>query len=160
MEIELQKVSDSEKGILANLLQLCMHDYTELEPFEIGSDGRFHYRWFDAYFEEECRYAYLLKVENNLGGFVLVRKNPDKEDWDYQIAEFFILRRYRNQGIGTTVANKTLERFEGLWEISYSVANKPALKFWKKVSEHYSNVEHQTHFDGNDRSRYLIHTAK
>ncbi len=159
MNIELQRVTIAEKSILRNLVHLCMHDYSEFDQFEIGLDGMFAYRWFEAYFQEKERHAYLISINKNLAGFVMVRMNPGNEDWDYQIAEFFILRRYRRLGIGTLVSQQLLNKYTGLWEISYSASNQAASKLWNSILKDYPNKQHQVDFGEKGRNRFLIETG-
>ena len=160
MNIELQRVTIAEKSILQNLVHLCMHDYSEFDHFEIGSDGMFTYRWFEAYFQEKERHAYLISVNKNLAGFVMVRANPENKDWDYQIAEFFILRRYRRLGVGTLVAQQLLNKYTGLWEISYAANNQAASKLWNSIAKDYPNKQHQIDFSEKGRNRFLIKTGE
>ena len=158
MNIELQEVTEAEKGVLQNLVHLCMHDYSEFDKFEIGPEGEFTYRWFEAYFREDGRDAYLIRVDENLGGFVMVRSNPGEEDWDFQIAEFFILRRYRRMGMGSLVSQKILNSRKGVWEISYDTRNEAASNLWNSISKLYSDVQLQKNFGEKDRNRFLIQT--
>ncbi|MEX0289636.1 MAG: GNAT family N-acetyltransferase [Flavobacteriaceae bacterium] len=158
MNFCLQEVTKSEKEILRNLVNLCMHDYSEFDKFEVGPEGEFSYRWFGTYFEEEGRYAYLIRVDGNLGGFVMVRSNPGDEDWDFQIAEFFILRRYRRMGLGSLVSQQILNSRRGLWEISYDVRNESASYLWSSISKMYTDAQLQVDYGEKGRNRFLIQT--
>lgn len=159
MNIELQRVTITEKSILRNLIHLCMHDYSEFDHFEIGPDGLFTYRWFEAYFQEKERHAYLISANQNLAGFVMMRTNPENKDWDYQIAEFFILRRYRRLGVGTWASQQLLNKYPGLWEIAYSASNRTASKFWHLISQNHLNKQHHIDFGEKGRNRFLIETG-
>ena len=159
MSVELKRVAPREKNVLWRLMQLCMHDYSEFDRFEIGSDGKFNYHWFDAYFKEAHRYPYFIRVGGQLGGFVMVRESNGEEDWDFQIAEFFILRRYRRTGIGRDAARKTLSLLSGKWSVSFDDANTPAVYFWRAVAGEYENVVLQREPGQEKRGRYLITIA-
>ena len=43
---------------------------------------------------------------------------------------FFVLRRYRRDGVGTEVARQIWSRYTGRWEVRVMEANKAALAFW------------------------------
>ncbi|MCY9656485.1 GNAT family N-acetyltransferase [Paenibacillus chondroitinus] len=78
---------------------------------------------------------------DKLAGFVLVRKITEGESPKVSVAEFFILRKYRGQGIGKKVAHKLFEMFKGNWSVSWLEKNLPAKTFWTKVIMEYSNGE-------------------
>ena len=159
MNIELQPVTKSEKEILRNLVHLYLHDYSEFDNLEVGPDGQFSYPWFEAYFEDPGRFAYLVRIDKYLSGFVMVRSNSGDQDWDFQIAEFFILRRYRRKGLGSSVAQQVLNSRRGLWEIAYDSDNESASYLWNSISKLYSQVQLQADFGEKGRNRFLIQTA-
>ena len=158
MGVKLQEVHPPETDALWRLMQLCMHDYSEFDRFEIGLDGNFNYRWFDAYFREAERYPFFIRVGGQLGGFVLVRESKGEEDWDFQIAEFFILRRYRRMGIGRDAGRQVLRMFPGVWGISFDDENTPANNFWRSIVRQFEQVLLQRDPGHQNRGRYLITT--
>ena len=84
-------------------------------------------------------------MDSRLAGFVLVKEgslyldNPADNDIPMQVAEYFILRKYRRQGLGTQVAWKIFDRFPGRWEIAEIVENTSAQVFWRKIIGQYTN---------------------
>ena len=70
--IKLKKIEAKDKSILQNLFQLYMHDITASLPMDVNEHGLFEYNYIDYYFTEESRYAYLIYVEENIAGFVLI----------------------------------------------------------------------------------------
>lgn len=141
MNIELQIATIEDKPILRHLLQLCLHDYSEFNGKEVNDHGLFDYPYLDHYWTEAGRYPFLVKVEGKLAGFVLVRDLAiDGDEPLWQMAEFFILRKYRRQGIGRSVANQMFDRFKGRWEVTQEEGNLPAREFWAKVVENNSKT--------------------
>lgn len=57
----------------------------------------------------------------------------------FSIAEFFILRKYRRQGIAKEAAFKVFDMFKGNWSVSWLEKNLPAKTFWTKVILEYSD---------------------
>jgi predicted acetyltransferase len=53
-----------------------------------------------------------------------------RDDEAYDVAEFFVLRRYRHRGIGRALAEKVWHRFPGKWQIRVMANNFVALRFW------------------------------
>ena len=60
------------------------------------------------YWTQEERHPYILKYDGKLAGFVLERFN---EDGMNEIAEFFVLNKYRKHGAGTFMANEMLKKY-------------------------------------------------
>lgn len=58
---------------------------------------------------------------------------PSGQPIDQALAEFFILRKYRRNGVGRRAANELLVRLPGTWELAVTDYNKPALGFWRRV---------------------------
>jgi predicted acetyltransferase len=49
------------------------------------------------------------------------------------MAEFFVLRRYRRQGVGERAARAAFGRFPGPWEVRERAGNDAAIAFWRRV---------------------------
>ncbi len=141
--IEIIPASVEQKAILANLLELYMYDFCEFVDLEIGPDGRFGYSDLDIYWTEPARHPFLVYVDTRLAGFTLIdglpRGAPGVTVWD--VAEFFILRRYRRTGIGTQVAHQVWKRFPGRWEVRVIVSNEPAYRFWGRAIKSFAGQE-------------------
>ena len=133
--VEIALASAADQPILANLLELYAHDFSEFHSVEISSDGRFHYNELPLYFTDPARIPLLIRVGGKLAGFAFVRKGSRisnrPEVWD--MAEFFILRAWRRRGIGARAAALVFRRFPGVWEVRAMHANPQADPFWQKA---------------------------
>ena len=74
----------------------------------------------------------------------------------YEIAEFFVLNKYRKLKAGTYMANKMFEKYKGKWEIRTLLKNKSAQEFWKKTIKDYSNGNFKEQLIRNN-SRYAFY---
>jgi predicted acetyltransferase len=130
--IEVIPAAPEQAPILANLLELYAHDFSEFHDVVIGADGRFGYKSLPLYWNEPGRHPFLVWVDGKLAGLALVKKGSEVSGnetvWD--MAEFFVLRGYRRRGIGTHMAHQVWRRFPGLWEVRVMQANLAALPFW------------------------------
>jgi predicted acetyltransferase len=117
-----------EMPIVANLLQLYAHDFSEFHDLELGPDGRFNYPPLPLYWSDPNRHPFLVRIEGKLAGFVLVKM--ESSIWD--MVEFFVVRGYRRQGIGTAIAHEIWKRFPGPWEVRVMQLNHSALQFWQR----------------------------
>ena len=61
MDIYLQSVTAAQKDTLYRLLQYSLFEESAADGNRIGADGLFDYPWFDAYFSEKDREAYLIR---------------------------------------------------------------------------------------------------
>lgn len=101
------------------------------------------YECFDLknYFEDESRRAYLVRVENELAGFVLLNQIGTDTRTDWNIGEFFILAKFQRKGVGRNIAKKIWDQHPGIWEVAVIPENRTALAFWHKAIGHYM-LEH------------------
>ena len=115
LTIEVVAAAPEQEPILANLLEMYAHDFSEFAAVELGADGRFGYPRLPLYWTEPDRHPLLVRVDGKWAGFVLVKRGSevsgDANVWD--VAEFFIARRYRRRGIGMNVAHEVWCRFPG-----------------------------------------------
>ena len=111
----------------------------------MNSNGIFEYNWFDNYFTDDDRQAFLVKEvgTNKLLGFVMINEYVQKCDKGHSIAEFMIIPKYRRKGIGRQVAEKCFDEYEGAWEVSPSQGSERAYKFWENVINNYTHNNYQ-----------------
>jgi predicted acetyltransferase len=135
MGVELVAATADQEPILANLLELYAHDFSEISDLRLDPDGRFGYAPLPLYWRESNRHPFLVKVDDTLAGFVLVKKGSevsgDENVWD--VAEFFIARGYRRRGIGMKIAHAVWARFPGRWEVRVMESNTEAKEFWQSA---------------------------
>ena len=135
MVIELIRAESGQELILANLLQLYAHDFSEFYDLDLGADGRFVYKELPLYFQESTRHPFLIRKNGQWAGLVLVQRgsqisaNPDV--WD--MTEFFVVRGFRRRGVGTDIAHRVWRRFPGKWEVRVMEANQSAQPFWERA---------------------------
>ena len=134
-QVHLIPATREQEPVLANLLELYLHDFSEFLNLSIGEDGRFGYKHLSLYWSEPDRYPFFVEVDGKLAGLLLVKTtqavSANQNVWD--MAEFFILRGHRRRGIGTKVAHKVWKLFPGQWEVRVMEANVQAHKFWSRA---------------------------
>ena len=144
MNIELNRVTADQKSVLNQLLELYCYDFSEYLNTDVDEKGLFKYKYQDEYFQEDDRHAFFINVDGKLAGFVLVNKDLKLAKEGYCIAEFFILKKYRNKGLGTKAAHLAFNQFKGHWEVSVITINQPATQFWLKAIDQYTDGEFQS----------------
>src|ERR1041385_7994093 len=134
-QVQVQPATIDQQAVLANLLELYAHDFSEFYDVELGEDGRFGYPSLPLYWSEPGRHPFLIRVHGKLAGFALIKRGQgvlNNEDvWD--MAEFFIVRGRRRQSVGVTAAHELWSRFPGVWEVRVMEANRSAVPFWERA---------------------------
>jgi predicted acetyltransferase len=139
--IRLEAAAERDAPVLANLLELYIHDLSEIFEFDVRPDGRFGYDRLPSYWREpERRFPFLIRVGGELAGFALVtRGSPATEDpADLDVAEFFVLRRYRRRGVGRQAAHALWDRLTGSWVVRVADRNDRGRAFWEPVVSAYT----------------------
>ena len=133
--VSLDQASEADSAVLSNLLELYIHDMSEVFPHvQLGPDGRFGYSRLPLYWSEPGRrFAFLIRCDGRIGGFILVTRGspavPDPTVLD--VAEFFVLRQYRRAGTGREAASLLWNRLRGRWIVRVLERNAGALAFWR-----------------------------
>lgn len=144
MKTEMVLLPYEEKTVLYHLIQLYRYDSSEFDGHVLNPHGLYLYKYFDHQWTDEYRRPFIVKVDGEVAGFVLLILDLPKEYTKWSTAEktniisdFFIMRKYRRKGVGKTVAYEIFERFPGTWEVRQTAANQPAYTFWKHVISKY-----------------------
>lgn len=147
--IELKKVEAKDRQLFWNVNQKYLYEMTNYYDDLMDEEGNYQYGYFDEYFTDPKRIAYLIYYNNNLAGFAMINpysylnKTPD-----YVMAEFTIFPVYRNKHIATNVIDSIFQQHAGLWEIKYNENNLPAKMLWNKVCAKYNPTQtHLTEFE-------------
>lgn len=137
INISLSKVTKNEKNIFYNLNQLFAYDFSELNKMDINDDGLYQpLNDVDEYYTKDNYISFLIKVEGKLAGLAVI-KFIDEEGINY-LRHFFIMRKYRRLKIGERAANMIFDMFPGKWRVSQFDFNEPAICFWRKIIERYT----------------------
>lgn len=127
---------------MERLLQLYLHDFSELAPRrsiygEVDASGLFPYPpGLDGYRREPDREPLLIRADGAVAGFVLLNRwSALDRPVDRAVAEFFVLRKYRRAGVGTRAALQAFRDRPGRWEVAVASRNPAALRFWRHVAQ-------------------------
>jgi len=139
MNLQLVKATIEFKPVISGLMQFYMYDFSEYTKQDVGPNGLFGtYLYLDDYWIEENRFPYIIKLDDQLIGFVFVKEIEGEEKKYFSMAEFFILRKYRRREFGNRMAKDVFDLHRGNWEVYQIEANKPAQSFWRLVISDYT----------------------
>jgi predicted acetyltransferase len=145
MNISVLPATIDEHPVLENLLQLYIYDFSEIVGLDVADDGRFKDKSLSLYWQDSWRHPYLIRADGKLAGFALVhersRLSGEMGIWD--LAEFFVMRKYRRQGIGSLVATRLFETHRGKWEIRQRHDNGVASAFWRSLLTEFTGGKYE-----------------
>ncbi len=134
MEVSLKEIRLESRHVLENLFPYYIYDMSEYMGWTPNESGLFTYNSdsFDVYWEKSDHVPYFIYFGEELAGFVLVRKYPEN-DSVYDIAQFFVLRKFKGKGVGKRSLELVVRLFPGKWQIRVLIENGGALNFWKSA---------------------------
>jgi len=140
-EVAISAAAPHDIDVMSNLLELYIHDLSQVFSLDVGRDGRFGYAKLPLYWSEpEKRFPFLIHCGTQIVGFALVTRGSPASDKpeDLDIAEFFILRRYRRSGVGRRAAALLWNQLAGSWVVRVSEGNSNGYDFWASVIAEYT----------------------
>ena len=140
LTIQVIPAEVEQKPIIAQLYELYTYEMTDLADFDIGDNGFYGYSELPLYWTNANKHPYLVWVNKKLAGFILVQQgSPIDEDQDiWDIAEFFIMRKFRKKGVGQFAMQQILEKYNGRWQVRVWDNNKVAHAFWDSIIKKFS----------------------
>ncbi len=136
--VSLRQVVADDKMLLFNLLQKMLCEMTNYYDNDIDGEGNYEYPFFDCYFSEPDRKAFLVLYDERIAGFLMV--NPYSyigQNPDYVLAECFILPKFRKKHIARDAVGLLFRMFPGHWEVKYNTRNVPAARLWNQIAQPY-----------------------
>jgi predicted acetyltransferase len=145
--LEVVPATEDDRETIANLIQLYLYDMTDEGVWPIGADGRYGYDLLDRFWQ----HPYLLRANGELAGFALVMDEcpltGERPCWF--MAEFFVLRGYRRQGIGREAVAELLRRHAGRWHVAVTRSHVRSEAFWAGVLGGFPGLtERELTFEG------------
>ena len=160
MKITIESIAVEQKSVFVQMMELYNYDFSEFSNDDLNEYGYFGYSRIDDYWNEEGRYPFFVRVDGKLAGLVLVRSCSEYMDLQrpHNIAEFFIMKKYRRKGVGRVAAMKIFDMFPGGWEVSQWANNLPAQNFWKQVISEYTSEKYDM-FTTTDRKSTRLNSS-
>ena len=125
MLAQIRKAEIADQSIVREYLQDCLKELSAFGEVEQT------YAYFDNYWIEPTRRPYVIEVDGGPIGFIFVNQcSPSGRGTDYAVAEFYVARRWRGQGLGMQAARQVFQEHPGQWELHFFNANATAQSFW------------------------------
>jgi predicted acetyltransferase len=136
--VKLERASPGQRGVLASLAQLYIHDFTDfLGPtrLDVGEDGRYADEMgLENYWSQPDHSVWFIRADAALAGFALLNaRTHSGRRADFNMAQFFVLRPYRGKDVAARAVVDILGRHPGEWEVAVLARNLPAMRFWPRA---------------------------
>ena len=120
------------------MLELYQHDLSDIWDQDLDFHGEYGYA-LDQYWDAEGCHPFIATVGGKYAGFALVNREVLVGTDGYCVDQFFVLKKYRRQGIGQAMAKSVFSALPGRWEVCQTRQNVAAQEFWRKVIGEYTD---------------------
>lgn len=133
--VELLQTGAEQAELIRNLYQFYAYESSDWEQEDVEVDGRFyiHEEHLARYWQEPQWSANLILVDGFIAGFLLVERSELPALNALELADLFILKRYRRKGIGRAVVSQVLTSGESDWLVRFYDQDETAQAFWRAV---------------------------
>lgn len=143
MDIEIIPAKQEFQQTIQNMARFYAYDMSEYmgkvqDNWDFPEDGLYEAHDLSIYWNELNRYPFLIRVNRELAGFILINKVGSSPEVDWNMGEFFVVRKFKRQGIGSYAAKWCFDNFPGVWEVMQMPGNEGAIQFWNTVVTDYT----------------------
>lgn len=148
-EIELIETGPEHAELIRNLYQFYAYESSDWEQEDVEVDGRFyiHEEHLARYWQEPQWSANLILVDGFIAGFLLIERSELPGIDALELADLFILKKYRRQGVGQAVASQVLTSGNSDWLVRFYRQDESALAFWRRVLGELARPVHELVLD-------------
>jgi predicted acetyltransferase len=139
-EISVTRAAEAERALLQRMLELYQHDLSDIWDQDLDANGEYGYA-LDRYWDDPLCTPYLIRVDGHAAGLALVDnkvKIPGDEFW---MDQFFIMKKYRGNGVGAIAAKRVFALHPGRWQVGQMTANHAAQLFWRRVIGEFTSSD-------------------
>ncbi|MCY1425107.1 hypothetical protein D9M71_408870 [compost metagenome] len=142
--VELVQTGPEHAELIRNLYQFYAYESSDWEQEDVEADGRFyiHEEHLARYWQEPQWSANLVLLDGLIAGFLLIERSELPGVDALELADLFILKKYRRQGIGQALATQVLTSGAEAWLVRFYRQDETALAFWRAVLDELPRPVH------------------
>ena len=140
----VRMASLSDRLPIQRMLELYQHDLSEIWDQDLDSHGEYGYA-LDRYWDTEGFHPFVVTLNGKYAGFALVNQAVRIGTHGYWMDQFFILKKFRHQGVGQSLAQSVFAALRGRWEVGQMLENSQAQAFWRAVISTYTRGRFKEH---------------
>jgi predicted acetyltransferase len=141
--IELVPATLSDLPIMQAMASYYVYDMSEFlgdaPGWAFPDTGVYECDDLRPYFEDAKASPCFIRVSGELAGFAIVNTLGSDPTVEFNMAQFFVHRKFKGRGVGAYAATACFRRYRGLWEVMVIPGNRGALAFWRKVVGTFTN---------------------
>jgi [ribosomal protein S5]-alanine N-acetyltransferase len=134
---ELVEAKREEAPVMQAMATYYVYDMSEYvgdEPgWEFPETGLYECISFQPYFEDADAHPYFIRVAGELAGFAIVDTRGSQTEVQFNMAQFFVHRKFKGRGVGADAARQCFARYPGFWEVNVIPQNRGAFAFWRRI---------------------------
>jgi predicted acetyltransferase len=137
--VEVRLADAADRVLIRNLYPLYLHDLSAYTGFyDVDERGVFFPDYLPDWLDRRSpvQHPLVIRAAGRPAGFALVAQAPYPHmgpGRDVRMCEFFVLHRWRRQGVGRRAARAVFAMFPGVWEVTELPGNAAATSFWRAV---------------------------
>ncbi|MBU8567943.1 GNAT family N-acetyltransferase [Virgibacillus pantothenticus] len=136
LSVEIKEANSEDKNSVENLFQFYLHDLSEYtDNLNIAKNGNFDTSDVELFFTKDNLLPLKIVLEDEIIGFIFLIKGKTV---NYVINDMFILRKFRNRGLGKIVVKKVFTQYKGTYAVMQLINNKSAVTFWHSL---YNDIQ-------------------
>jgi predicted acetyltransferase len=133
--VEIKVAMLEQKPVLKWLLELYVEEFAQMTGGRVAQKQVFvDGEYVDLFWKTSDWIPLLIFYHDKVAGFALVISGSGVR----ALPEFFILKKYRRQGIGKQAAFQIFDQYPGRWQVMESDFNSAGQEFWRRVISEYT----------------------
>ena len=134
MSIEICPHTEDHKAVIWNLFQFYCYETSIEDECDVDDSGLYSLSpaYFARYWTESRWSAHLLRWDGAIAGFALIEAS-DALPGAQEIADLFVMKRFRRRGIATQVARHFMSRRVVPWTVVIFDEALEARAFWASM---------------------------
>ena len=135
MTVKLAPASSDQRCWIRSELQSYLAELSQFASIEKNAEGQYDYPYLDFYWRERDRHPFIIYLDNDAVGFLLVREDLDPADGTSltEIAELYIQPAFRQRSVASSAIKEVLGYFPGNWRAAVLPTNDVAYAFWRRL---------------------------
>ena len=144
-DLEVRAATLADRLPISRMLELYQHDLSDVWDQDLDTNGLYGYSLEKYWTNPACK-AFVFLLAGKYAGFALIDDSVSLTENEHWMAQFFVVKKYRRQGVGGAAAMSVFDQVRGQWEVGQMRKNFPARAFWRRVVGDYTGgrfVEHE-----------------
>ncbi len=148
--VKLVPVSAANYHTIQNMARFYVYDMSEYlghqRGWEIPLNGLYECIDFKKYWDNpEKQFPFFIYYKDEIAGFAIIDKEGRSPDVEYNMAQFFVIRKFKRKRIGEFAACECFNRFTGKWNVMCLPENTGAYNFWVSIISRYTKGKFEEH---------------